>query len=69
VILVTHSVAEAVFLANRVVVMSARPGRILETLDVPLGSHRDYAATMEHPDFVRVSARVRELLGASHTAE
>jgi NitT/TauT family transport system ATP-binding protein len=69
VILVTHSVAEAVFLANRVVVMSARPGTILETLDVPLGSHRDYAATMEDPDFVRVSARVRELLGASHTAE
>jgi NitT/TauT family transport system ATP-binding protein len=69
VILVTHSVAEAVFLANRVVVMSARPGTILETLEVPLGSHRDYAATMEDPDFVRVSARVRELLGASHTAD
>jgi NitT/TauT family transport system ATP-binding protein len=69
VILVTHSVAEAVFLANRVVVMSARPGTILETLDVPLGPHRDYAATMEDPDFVRVSARVRELLGASHAAE
>jgi NitT/TauT family transport system ATP-binding protein len=69
VILVTHSVAEAVFLANRVVVMSPRPGRILETIDVPLGNNRDYAETMENPEFVKISARIRDLLGATHAAD
>jgi NitT/TauT family transport system ATP-binding protein len=69
VILVTHSVAEAVFLANRVVVMSPRPGRILETLDVPLGNDRDYGETMENPEFVKIAARVRDLLGATHAAD
>jgi NitT/TauT family transport system ATP-binding protein len=69
VILVTHSVAEAVFLANLVVVMSPRPGRILETLDMPLGNNRDYGETMENPDFVRISARIRDLLGATHAAD
>ncbi|MDQ0848066.1 ABC-type nitrate/sulfonate/bicarbonate transport system ATPase subunit [Arthrobacter sp. B3I9] len=68
-ILVTHSVAEAVFLANRVVVMSPRPGRILETLDVPLGTNRDYGETMENPEFVKIAARVRDLLGATHAAD
>ena len=68
VILVTHSVAEAVFLANRVVVMSPRPGRILETIDVPFGNDRDYGETMENPDFV-ISTRVRDLLGATHAAD
>jgi NitT/TauT family transport system ATP-binding protein len=69
VILVTHSVAEAVFLANRVVVMSPRPGRILETIDVPLGDNRDYGDTMENPEFVRIAARVRDLLGATHASD
>ncbi|PCC25314.1 ABC transporter ATP-binding protein [Glutamicibacter sp. BW78] len=69
VILVTHSVAEAVYLANRVVVMSARPGKILETLEVPLGADRDYAESMEDPEFVRIAGRVRDLLGASHAGD
>ena len=69
VILVTHSVAEAVYLANRVVVMSPRPGRILETIDVPLGNNRDYAETIEKPEFVRIAARIRDLLGATHAVD
>lgn len=69
VVLVTHSVAEAVYLANRVVVMSARPGRIIETLDVDLPSERDYGETMERPQFIRVANRVRDLLGSSTAAD
>ncbi|MFN3004799.1 ABC transporter ATP-binding protein [Mycolicibacterium wolinskyi] len=69
VVLVTHSVAEAVYLANRVVVMSPRPGRIVEMLDVNLPAERDYAETMERPEFIRVANRVRDLLGSSSAAD
>ena len=52
VLFVTHSVDEAVFLADRVVILSARPGRIAleETLDIPHPRKRDhpiYASTLE----------------------
>ncbi|SVA95063.1 uncharacterized protein METZ01_LOCUS147917 [marine metagenome] len=40
-ILVTHNVAEAVFLSNRVVVMSPRPGEIIHIVDVPFGDDRN----------------------------
>ncbi|CAN5226863.1 ABC transporter ATP-binding protein [soil metagenome] len=69
VVLVTHSVAEAVYLANRVVVMSPRPGRIIETLDVDLPAERDYAETMERPEFIKVANRVRDLLGSASAAD
>ncbi|MET0899319.1 MAG: ABC transporter ATP-binding protein [Mycobacterium sp.] len=69
VVLVTHSVAEAVYLANRVVVMSPRPGRIIETLDVDLPAERDYAETMERPEFIKVATRVRDLLGSAGAAD
>ena len=69
VLLVTHSVAEAVFLANRVVVMSARPGQILEEFDVGLPEQRSYTATMKDPEFNRISGQVRELLGTTSDAD
>ncbi|OZE96603.1 ABC transporter ATP-binding protein [Rhodococcoides fascians] len=69
VMLVTHSVAEAVYLANRVVVMSPRPGRIVEILDVDLPAERDYSSTMEQPEFITVANRVRDLLGATTSAD
>ena len=49
-VLVTHSVEEAVFLADRVVVMSGRPGRVKQLVDVPFGAHRD-RSTMLLPEF------------------
>lgn len=69
VLLVTHSVAEAVYLASRVVVMSARPGHIIEEHSVDLPAERDYAAVLETREFHQVSSRVRELLGASAHAD
>jgi NitT/TauT family transport system ATP-binding protein len=69
VVLVTHSVAEAVYLANRVVVMSPRPGRIVETLDVDLPTERDYGETMQRSEFIRVADRVRALLGSTSAAD
>lgn len=69
VLLVTHSVAEAVYLASRVLVMSQRPGRIIEQHSVDLPKSRNYGETMDTPEFHRVSSRVRELLGASTDAD
>ncbi|WP_226899932.1 ABC transporter ATP-binding protein [Nonomuraea phyllanthi] len=65
VLLVTHSIAEAVYLSNRVVVMTPRPGTIAEVIDVDLADERDYAATMSLPGFATATGRVRELLGAA----
>lgn len=58
---VTHSVAEAVFLASKVVVLGARPGHVAHTLEVPLGYPRS-AATRERAEYVeRVVAVTRAL--------
>lgn len=61
VVFVTHSIPEAVFLSDRVVVMSPRPGRITDVLPVALGEVRDEALRESPEYFERVTA-VREAL-------
>ena len=71
VVFVTHSIQEAVFLSTRVLVMSARPGRIAGVVDVDLPQPRD-ASTREDPRFFELVTEVRERLhaaGADQVAE
>lgn len=60
VIFVTHSISEAAFLSDRVVVLSPRPGRIHEVIDVDLGP-RSFG-TREDPEFFNKATEIRESL-------
>jgi NitT/TauT family transport system ATP-binding protein len=61
VVFVTHSIPEAVFLSDRVVVMSPRPGRITDVIETALGDERGEALREAPEYFDRVTA-VREAL-------
>ncbi len=62
IVLVTHSVEEAAYLADRVVVMSPRPGRIKSVHQVPLSRTRD-AGTRQLPEFAHFTGMLRDELG------
>lgn len=64
IVFVTHSIPEAVFLSTRVVVMSARPGRITEIIPIDLPQPRG-VDTRELPRFYELVTRVRESLRGS----
>jgi NitT/TauT family transport system ATP-binding protein len=64
VLFITHSIAEAVFLADRIVVMSARPGRIIEIIANPMPRLRSMDDTL-HPEFGRMVHHIRGLLGGA----
>ena len=61
VVFVTHSIPEAVFLSTRVVVMSPRPGRIIDRIDVDLPQPRDLDVRESEP-YYELLTRVRESL-------
>ena len=67
IIFVTHSIAEAVFLSNRIVVMTPRPGRITEIVSNNLPYPRDFK-TRNLPAYHQLVTEVRELLRDAHEA-
>jgi NitT/TauT family transport system ATP-binding protein len=68
VVFVTHSIAESVFLSTRVVVMSARPGRIAGVVEIDLPQPRG-PETREHPHFAELITHVRRLLREGHALD
>ncbi|MDM0046168.1 ABC transporter ATP-binding protein [Variovorax dokdonensis] len=58
VVFVTHSIQEALLLSDRIVVMSARPGRVSEIIDVPLARPRNLA-TLSDPVFTQLANEIR----------
>ena len=68
VILVTHSVSEAIALADRVVVMTPRPGRVARVVDVDLPRPRPVELAAD-PRAAALATEVRDVLSATHAAE
>jgi NitT/TauT family transport system ATP-binding protein len=63
VVLITHSISEAIFLSDRVLVMSERPGRIVEDLQIDLPRPRDPRTTKGMPEFGRYEVELGHLMG------
>lgn len=63
---ITHSIGEAVFMSTRVLVMSARPGRIVAEFDVPFGYPRSPDLRFD-PEFAKLSGEVSHALRGSHS--
>ena len=68
VMLITHSVEEAIYLSTRIVVMTARPTRIREVIEVPFGYPRE-ESLHESPAFGELRSHVRELVMKEYAAQ
>jgi len=68
VMLITHSVEEAIYLASRIVVVTARPARIREIIDVPYAYPRD-ESIQERPEFAELRSHIRQLVMDEYRAQ
>ena len=61
-VLITHDIDEAVYLSDRIVVLSQRPTEVMEILDVPLGRQRNQVETRSSRDFALLRGRVAKMI-------
>ena len=62
IVLVTHDIDEAVYLADKVIVLSGRPARVAASVDIPLPSTRDQITTKSDPQFLALRAKIHGLI-------
>ncbi|WP_245413359.1 ABC transporter ATP-binding protein [Mangrovicella endophytica] len=60
-LLITHSAEEAIYLANRIFVISARPSRVVEELTIPFGEKRD-RDLLDTPEFIERRRHLRDIV-------
>lgn len=60
ILFVTHDLDEALYVSGRVIVLSASPGTIVDTVDVPLGHPRDQVKTRSEATFLRLRERLSQ---------
>lgn len=68
VMLITHSVEEAIYLSSRIIVVSARPSRILEIIEVPFSYPRE-ASVLEKPLFGELRSHIRSTVMSQYAAQ
>ena len=68
VLLITHSVEEAVYLASKVLVISARPSRIREVIEIPFPYPRQ-RALQQSPEFNALRARIHDSVMLEYAAQ
>jgi NitT/TauT family transport system ATP-binding protein len=68
VMLITHSVEEAIYLASKIVIVTARPARVREIIEVPFGYPRD-EAIHERPEFGELRSHIRDLVMNEYKAQ
>ena len=68
VMLITHSVEEAIYLASKIIVVTARPSRIRAVIDIPFPYPRD-ESLHERPEFGALRSQIRELVMQEYAAQ
>ena len=68
VMLITHSVEEAIYLSSRIIIVTARPSRIREVIEVPFGYPRE-GSLHERAEFLELRAHVRDLVMQEYAAQ
>lgn len=68
VMLITHSVEEAIYLSSKIIVVTARPSRIRAVIDVPFAYPRD-ESLHERPQFGELRSHIRDLVMKEYAAQ
>ncbi|MCY1382312.1 Bicarbonate transport ATP-binding protein CmpC [compost metagenome] len=62
-LMVTHDIDEAIYLADRIVVLSKPPCMVAEELVIDLPKPRNQIETRSHPEFLRIRAHIHDVMG------
>lgn len=65
---VTHDVDSAVYVGDRVIVLSPQPASVIDDLEIPFGRHRTQLTVRQSPEFGRLRSKIYELLSSSMLA-